>query len=200
MELYLIRHGDMAGDPHQHYVPPVAECLSELGCRQAAAATTDPRQAAPVASEASKRRGPLRDPWALPTRFAREAGTGRASGQPRRGRLSPNRFTEPVAVSSTASAGFPTWPCGLPVQPSDAASTYSRSVLRASSNLGDRSRSDKTPADPIAAKSGMFFLLRAPPRIEGTGRATNSVAAGSLRLTAAAATVCPRMATGRPVR
>jgi broad specificity phosphatase PhoE len=37
MELYLIRHGDMAGDPHQHYAPPVADCLSELGCRQAAA-------------------------------------------------------------------------------------------------------------------------------------------------------------------
>lgn len=37
MELYLIRHGEMQGDPHQHYQPPVQECLSELGCTQAAA-------------------------------------------------------------------------------------------------------------------------------------------------------------------
>src|SRR5215475_5680058 len=54
------------------------------------------------------------------------------------------RFTEPVAVSSTAPAGFPTWPCRLPVRPSDGASTYSRSVLRASSNLGHPWGSDKT--------------------------------------------------------
>lgn len=37
MELYLIRHGDMTGDPHKYYTPPVAGCLSDLGCRQAAA-------------------------------------------------------------------------------------------------------------------------------------------------------------------
>jgi broad specificity phosphatase PhoE len=37
MELYLIRHADMAGDPHRHYAPPVSGCLSEEGCRQAAA-------------------------------------------------------------------------------------------------------------------------------------------------------------------
>lgn len=37
MELYLIRHGEMCGDPHQHYEPPVEGCLSGLGCRQAAA-------------------------------------------------------------------------------------------------------------------------------------------------------------------
>lgn len=34
MELFLIRHGDMAGDPHQAYEPPVTGCLSELGCAQ----------------------------------------------------------------------------------------------------------------------------------------------------------------------
>ena len=37
MELYLIRHGEMAGEPHMHYRPPVQGCLSELGCQQAAA-------------------------------------------------------------------------------------------------------------------------------------------------------------------
>jgi broad specificity phosphatase PhoE len=37
MELYLIRHGDMQGDPHRHCAPPVTDCLSDLGCRQAAA-------------------------------------------------------------------------------------------------------------------------------------------------------------------
>ena len=37
MELYLIRHAEIAGDPHQHYQPPVEGCLSDLGCRQAAA-------------------------------------------------------------------------------------------------------------------------------------------------------------------
>ena len=35
MELYLIRHGEIAGDPHQHYEPPVDGCLSEWGCNQA---------------------------------------------------------------------------------------------------------------------------------------------------------------------
>lgn len=35
MELYLIRHGEIAGDPHQCYEPPVENCLSALGCRQA---------------------------------------------------------------------------------------------------------------------------------------------------------------------
>ena len=37
MELYLIRHAEIAGDPHRHYQPPVEGCLSDLGCRQAAA-------------------------------------------------------------------------------------------------------------------------------------------------------------------
>lgn len=37
MELYLIRHGEMCGDPHKQYVPPVENCLSDIGCRQAAA-------------------------------------------------------------------------------------------------------------------------------------------------------------------
>lgn len=37
MELYLIRHGDMQGDPHRHCHPPVSDCLSDLGVRQAAA-------------------------------------------------------------------------------------------------------------------------------------------------------------------
>ena len=36
MQVYLIRHGKMAGDPHCHYVPTVTGCLSELGERQAA--------------------------------------------------------------------------------------------------------------------------------------------------------------------
>lgn len=35
MELYLIRHGEMAGDPHEHCRPPVQGCLTEQGCRQA---------------------------------------------------------------------------------------------------------------------------------------------------------------------
>src|SRR5688572_6320324 len=37
MELFLIRHGDMQGDPHKHCEPPVENCLSDLGVRQAAA-------------------------------------------------------------------------------------------------------------------------------------------------------------------
>ena len=37
MELYLIRHGDMQGDPHQCCEPPVENCLSDLGVRQAVA-------------------------------------------------------------------------------------------------------------------------------------------------------------------
>ena len=37
MEVYLIRHGDIAGDSHRHYTPPVEGCLSEKGIRQAAA-------------------------------------------------------------------------------------------------------------------------------------------------------------------
>jgi broad specificity phosphatase PhoE len=37
MELYLIRHADMAGDPHRHYAPPVSDCLSDVGCQQAVA-------------------------------------------------------------------------------------------------------------------------------------------------------------------
>jgi probable phosphoglycerate mutase len=35
MEIYLIRHGEIAGDPHREYEPPVDGCLSQLGCRQA---------------------------------------------------------------------------------------------------------------------------------------------------------------------
>lgn len=35
MEIYLIRHGEIAGDPHKYYEPPVTGCLSELGCQQA---------------------------------------------------------------------------------------------------------------------------------------------------------------------
>jgi broad specificity phosphatase PhoE len=35
MEIYLIRHGEIAGDPHRHYQPPVEGCLSESGCAQA---------------------------------------------------------------------------------------------------------------------------------------------------------------------
>lgn len=35
MEIYLIRHGEIAGDPHKCYTPPVENCLSELGCQQA---------------------------------------------------------------------------------------------------------------------------------------------------------------------
>ena len=34
MHLYLIRHGNMAGDPHAHFRPPVEGCLSEQGCKQ----------------------------------------------------------------------------------------------------------------------------------------------------------------------
>ncbi|MEX1016300.1 MAG: histidine phosphatase family protein [Phycisphaeraceae bacterium] len=40
MELYLIRHGEIAGDPHQEYHAPPRDlegCLSETGVRQAAA-------------------------------------------------------------------------------------------------------------------------------------------------------------------
>ncbi len=37
MELYLIRHGEMAGDPHEHSTPPVNGCLSPTGTRQAEA-------------------------------------------------------------------------------------------------------------------------------------------------------------------
>ncbi len=37
MEIYLVRHGEIAGDPHRHYQPPVEGCLSERGIRQAAA-------------------------------------------------------------------------------------------------------------------------------------------------------------------
>ena len=35
MQIYLIRHGNMAGDPHRHFVPPVEGCLSEKGLLQA---------------------------------------------------------------------------------------------------------------------------------------------------------------------
>jgi probable phosphoglycerate mutase len=37
MELYLIRHAEMQGDPHSEHQPPVENCLSELGCQQAMA-------------------------------------------------------------------------------------------------------------------------------------------------------------------
>ena len=36
MQIYLIRHGNMAGDPHRHYIPPVGGCLSEKGLLQVA--------------------------------------------------------------------------------------------------------------------------------------------------------------------
>ena len=36
MELLLIRHGQIAGDPHKHYHPPVSGCLSPKGQEQAA--------------------------------------------------------------------------------------------------------------------------------------------------------------------
>ncbi len=35
MKLYLIRHGEIAGDPHAHYTPPVSGCLSDGGQAQA---------------------------------------------------------------------------------------------------------------------------------------------------------------------
>ncbi len=35
MELLLIRHGQIAGDPHKHYQPPVTGCLSPKGQEQA---------------------------------------------------------------------------------------------------------------------------------------------------------------------
>jgi broad specificity phosphatase PhoE len=35
MELLLIRHGQIAGDPHAHYQPPVTGCLSQKGQAQA---------------------------------------------------------------------------------------------------------------------------------------------------------------------
>lgn len=35
MKLYLIRHGEIAGDPHEHYAPPVSGCLSVEGQAQA---------------------------------------------------------------------------------------------------------------------------------------------------------------------
>lgn len=37
MEIHLIRHGNMKGDPHLHMRPPVTDCLSDLGVAQAAA-------------------------------------------------------------------------------------------------------------------------------------------------------------------
>ena len=37
MKWYLIRHGNMAGDPHQHWQPPAQGCLSTTGVRQAIA-------------------------------------------------------------------------------------------------------------------------------------------------------------------
>ncbi|MBU0676623.1 MAG: phosphoglycerate mutase family protein [Verrucomicrobia bacterium] len=46
MEVYLIRHGRTAGDPHAHFEPPVKGCLSDLGVEQAealAAALNDTR-------------------------------------------------------------------------------------------------------------------------------------------------------------
>ncbi len=35
MELLLIRHGQIAGDPHKHFEPPVTGCLSAKGQQQA---------------------------------------------------------------------------------------------------------------------------------------------------------------------
>src|SRR5438034_11342520 len=69
------------------------------------------RSAVSTRSERSERaegEGPWGEPWVLPTRFAREAGHRPRKNRTRRGRLSSQRFSEPVAVSSTASAGFPT--------------------------------------------------------------------------------------------
>lgn len=37
MIIHLIRHGNMAGDPHVHMQPPVSGCLSDTGTRQAEA-------------------------------------------------------------------------------------------------------------------------------------------------------------------
>lgn len=37
MELYLIRHAEVAGDPHVCYQPPVDNCLTPRGCGQAEA-------------------------------------------------------------------------------------------------------------------------------------------------------------------
>ena len=37
IQFYLIRHGEIAGDPHKNCTPPVSGCLSERGVRQAAA-------------------------------------------------------------------------------------------------------------------------------------------------------------------
>lgn len=36
MQVYLVRHGNMAGDPHRYFTPPVEGCLSETGQAQAA--------------------------------------------------------------------------------------------------------------------------------------------------------------------
>jgi probable phosphoglycerate mutase len=36
MQIYLIRHGNSAGDPHRHTVPPVTGYLSPTGAKQAA--------------------------------------------------------------------------------------------------------------------------------------------------------------------
>ena len=35
MKIYFVRHGRMAGDPHQYFTPPVDGCLSEEGVAQA---------------------------------------------------------------------------------------------------------------------------------------------------------------------
>ena len=37
MKIYLVRHGQMTGDPHRHETPPVTGCLSVRGMEQAAA-------------------------------------------------------------------------------------------------------------------------------------------------------------------
>ena len=37
MKIYFVRHGRMAGDPHQFFEPPVDGCLSEEGVAQATA-------------------------------------------------------------------------------------------------------------------------------------------------------------------
>ncbi len=37
MNLYFIRHGQMSGDPHQHFTPPVSGCLAPEGVAQAKA-------------------------------------------------------------------------------------------------------------------------------------------------------------------
>src|SRR5262245_16501524 len=89
------------------------------------------------------------------------------------------RFTEPVALSSTASIDLP--PSGLAafrVQPLETTSTYSRSVLGAHGNLANRRRTRRTPADASVATSGKSVWRplggrRRPRRLVGLAYATH---------------------------